>query len=73
LIRHFIAFYTLVAKEDNAVHEDILTDVHGPPAVEVPEWSGQAVGEGAGAYFAEAVYFRQIFYFNYCIAHFFIH
>jgi hypothetical protein len=39
-----------------------------PPAFEVPEKMGQAVGEGAGADLAEAVLFALVFYF-YCGGH----
>jgi hypothetical protein len=43
----------------DAAHEGIrvvfTAYVHGPPAVEVPEWSGQAVGEGTSACFAGVV------------------
>lgn len=41
-------------------------DVHAPEAVEV-------VREGAGAYFAEAVNFGEVFYFNYWFIHEFVH
>ncbi len=45
------------------------SDVHAEPAVEVPDKSGQAMGEGSCAYFTKAVDLGKVSYFYYGVSH----